>query len=78
MKKLVILLSVFLTSCAEPVLKNNEYTIVDTVIVNKGYRGTITGYDVIILNHYDSMYHLGFINSKNQLTSLKIRPIKFK
>jgi hypothetical protein len=78
MKKLLILLSVFLTSCAEPILRNDEYTIIDTVNISKNGFGQILGYDVIILSHYDSSYHLGGINTDNQLCSMSVRPIKFK
>lgn len=83
MKKLTILLGLcILTSCKadkeQPILKHSEYTIVDTTYVARNGFGYVLNYDVIILNHYDSLYHAGSLDIYGELRAYKVRPILIK
>jgi len=82
MKKIFLTLAAvtLLVSCIEtnPILTHKEYTIVDTTYVGRNGFGVILHYDVILLNHYDSMYHVGSITTEGKLTDYNPRPIKLK
>lgn len=67
-------------SCGEekPALDSSEYTIVDTTYVGKNNFGYTLYYDVILLNHYDSMYHAGSVDTDKNLIVYNARPIKLK
>ena len=82
MKKLFITLTLITTlmSCVEekPVLDTSEYTIMDTTYVGKNGFGNTLYYDVILLNHYDSMYHAGSVDTDKNLIEYNARPIKLK
>jgi hypothetical protein len=77
---LALFIIILFTSCGreEPVLKSNEYTITDTTYVSQnGFNQTLS-YDVILLNHYDSMYHAGSITTDGRLMEYNAKPIKIK
>jgi hypothetical protein len=82
MKKIFLTLTavILLTSCVseEPALKPSEYTIVDTTYIAKNGFNMVLCYDIILLNHYDSMYHSGSITPEGNLTAYNPRPIKTK
>lgn len=72
--KLLILLSLFIISCSDPILYKDEYTIVDTIYVSKNGFNMILGYEVIV--EIDSLYHFGYINNKGELIEVNPRKIK--
>ena len=76
MKKLLIILSVFLISCAKPprVLDKKEYKIIDTLEVNYNNFGDRSGAKVII--KYDSTYHYGVTDSWGNLMKMNPRNLK--
>ena len=80
MKKIFLTLTavILLTACVseEPALTSFEYTIVDTTYVARNGFNMVLCYDVILLNHYDSMYHSGSITPDGKLTTYNPRPIK--
>ena len=81
MKKLllIIIAITLLSSCAdEPILKESEYQIVDTLNVSKNGFGTILGYKVIIRFNHDSTLHYGFIIKGYGLREVEIKPIDLK
>ena len=82
MKKIFLTLTavILLTSCVseEPALAPFEYTIVDTTHVARNGFNMVLCYDVILLNHYDSMYHSGSIKLGGKLINYNPRPLKLK
>ena len=82
MKKIFLTLTavILLTACGSkgPILKSSEYTIVDTTHIAKNGFNMVLCYDVILLNHYDSMYHSGSITPEGKLTTYNPRPLKLK
>jgi hypothetical protein len=82
MKKIFLTLTavILLTSCVseEPALKPSEYTIVDTTYIARNGFNMVLCYDVILLNHYDSMYHFGSIELGGKLIDYNPRPLKLK
>jgi hypothetical protein len=81
MKKIILTLIVIslLASCSNgSILKRNEYTITDTMSISRNGFGKVLVYDVIILNHYDSMYHAGEITPDGRLVEYNAKPIKLK
>ena len=82
MKKIIlilILLSTTMISCVQPVLNKNQYTIIDTLEVNKSNFELIISYDVIVKfedNFYiGCLYHseLTEINLINKIDTLKLK-----
>lgn len=71
---------VLFTACRvdKPVLTSYEYTIVDTIYTSKNVFNTVLFYDVVLLNHYDSMYHAGTISPSGELIVYNPRPVKIK
>jgi hypothetical protein len=82
MKKIFLTLTavILLTSCIseEPALAPFEYTIVDTTHIARNGFNMVLCYDVILLNHYDSMYHFGSIGLGGKLIDYNPRPLKLK
>lgn len=80
MKKILIIsITIFLfSSCIEPILRTNEYQVVDTLDVSKTGMGSTLGYDVIVKFNHDSTFHYGYINKDGELTSVKIKPVDLK
>ena len=82
MKKILLTLAAvtLLTSCSnyDPILESNEYTIIDTTHICRNGLSMVLTYEVIILNHYDSMYHAGEITPGGILTEYNAKPIKLK
>lgn len=81
MKKVFLVLSVvMLSAClsSDAKLKSSEYTIVDTTETATNGFDMVLGYNVILLNHYDSMYHAGYINTSGNLVEYNVKPIKLK
>ena len=75
MKKLMLFaIAIILTSCVHPVLRRNEFKIVDTLKTNYSNFGKIESYDVII--RYDSTYHYGVIKWDGELYEMNPRNIK--
>ena len=77
-KKLITLIIVttmlLLMSCVQPVLKTNEFKVVDTLSVNRNGFNSILSYSVII--KYDSSFYYGSISPKGELTYMNVRKIK--
>jgi hypothetical protein len=59
-----------------PVLLPIEYTITDTSYVARNGFGQILSYDVIVINHYDSLYYSGTLSKDGMLIRLSNRPIR--
>ena len=81
MKKLLLIITAItlLSSCIdEPILKESEYQIVDTLNVSKNGFGAILGYKVIIRFNHDSILHYGYINKEYGLREVEIKPIDLK
>jgi hypothetical protein len=81
MKKIILTLTavLLLVSCdTTPILRADEYTIVDTTAVNKNGFNAVLSYDIILLNHYDSMYHAGRLLPEGHLVDYNVKPIKLK
>jgi hypothetical protein len=81
MKKLLLIITTItlLSGCAdEPILKESEYQIVDTLEVSKNNWGIILGHRVIIRFNHDSTLHYGFIHEELGLIKLEIKPIDLK
>jgi hypothetical protein len=82
MKKIILTLTAItlLVSCSNnnSILNRNKYTIIDTTSICRNGFGKVLVYDVIILNHYDSMYHAGEITPDGRLVEYNAKPIKLK
>lgn len=76
MKKLALIALVsLLGSCSEPVLEKHEYTIVDTVDVNRNGFSQILSYDVYVKLKQDSSFHYGRITPDGDLVDISIRSL---
>lgn len=77
---LILTTIMLLTACVneEPALAPSEYTIIDTTYVARNGFNMVLCYDVILLNHYDSMYHSGSIELGGKLITYNPRPLKLK
>lgn len=73
MKKLLILATIFMSSCIQPIMRPDEYRVVDTISAGKNGFGIIIGYDVIV--EYDSSYYLGWVDYNGNLNNLKFRKL---
>lgn len=73
-KVFLLLLILGFTSCYQPVLKKDEYIIVDTLNVSYNGLGQILGYSVII--KYEDRFHYGWINNNGELTQVNIKSIQ--
>jgi hypothetical protein len=75
MKRIFLLLTIIIgfTSCYQPVLKKNEYIIVDTLNISRNGFGSVLGYDVII--EFNGNLHYGWIEPDGTLTRVNIKPI---
>ena len=71
---LMAITMLFISSCTEPVLKKNEYKIIDTLYINRNGINSIMSYDVII--KYDSSFYYGNINKKGELLCMNIHKLK--
>ena len=80
MKKLLLIITTItlLSSCVEPVLRGDEYQVIDTLEVNKNGMGLILGYDVIVKFNHDSTLHYGYIHKDGELTRVEIKPLDLK
>jgi hypothetical protein len=83
MTKILLTLTIvsLLASCSNnknSILERNKYTIVDTTHICRNGFDMVLTYEVIILNHYDSMYHAGEIRPDGKLIMYNPKPIKLK
>lgn len=76
MKKIVLVLLLGFIGCVEPVLQKDEFTVVDTVEVNRNGFNQILSYKVVIKVHEDSSLHYGVINLSGMLTDITFKKIK--
>lgn len=81
MKKLLLIITAItlLSSCVgEPLLREDEYQVVDTLNVSKNGFGQVLGYDVIIKLNHDSTFHYGYISEESGLQEVEIKPLDLK
>lgn len=75
-KFLCILGLIVFTSCSEAVLEPREYTVVDTIEVNKNGFNQILTYIVVVKVKEDSSLHYGKITDDGMLVDLSFKKIK--
>ena len=80
MKQLILIITAItcLSSCLEPVLREDEYQIIDTLYESKNGFGQVLGYDVIVKFNHDSTFHYGYVIDDSELLEVNIKPIDLK
>lgn len=77
MKKLLFGLSLLsFVGCSEPVLKHNQYSVIDTLEVNRNGFGNILSYTVVVKVKEDSSFHYGRILEDGTLVDITFKKIK--
>jgi len=72
MKKIILslLLITSLTSCVDSVLNKNQYTIIDTVSINKNNVGVIQSYNVIV--KFENGFYVSHLY-RGELTDINLK-----